>query len=131
MASQLLIIDVQNGFINEWTAHVPLRVAALQESFDSVLITRLYNPQKSFYRKLRGWNGFSLGSVDTQLGFTPSPDAVIVDKSTYSCINDSLLERLRRGNIGRGAAARDLQPAAVVSISTEMRSKSTLSPRLS
>jgi nicotinamidase-related amidase len=100
-ASQLLIIDVQNGYINEWTAHVPLRVAALQDSFDSVLVTRFYNPQKSLYRKLVGWNGFSLGSVDTQLAFAPRGDASIVDKSTYTCTNEAFVERLRRDNIVR------------------------------
>jgi nicotinamidase-related amidase len=99
--SQLLIIDVQSGFINEWTAHVPMRVASLQDSFDRVLVTRLYNPQKSLYRKLIGWNGFSLGSVDTQLAFAPRTDATIIDKSTYSCVNEGLLDRLRRDAVSR------------------------------
>lgn len=100
-ASQLLIIDVQNGFINDWTAHVPMRVEGLQETFDSVLVTRLYNPQKSLYRKLIGWNGFSLGSVDTQLAFAPSPDTTIIDKSSYSCVNTAFIDRLRRDGVSR------------------------------
>lgn len=100
-ASQLLIIDVQVGFINEWTTHVPGRVASLQESFDQVLVTRLYNPQKSLYRKLIGWSGFALGSVDTQLAFAPGPSAKIVDKSTYSCVNPEMVDRLRRDGIAR------------------------------
>jgi nicotinamidase-related amidase len=94
--SMLLIIDVQSGFLNEWTAHVPVRVASLQGSFDQAVVTRLYNPQKSLYRKLIGWNRFSLGSSDTQLAFEPRSDATIIDKSTYSCINQVLLDRLRR-----------------------------------
>lgn len=100
-SSQLLIIDVQTGFINDWTAHVPLRVAGLQDSFDCVLVSRLYNPQKSLYRKLIGWSGFSLGSPDTQLAFGVRPDATIIDKSTYSCVTAPLLERLRKETIGR------------------------------
>ncbi|MBL8668524.1 MAG: cysteine hydrolase [Rhodospirillales bacterium] len=100
-ASQLLIIDVQAGFINEWTAHVPDRVASLQENFDQVLVTRLYNPQKSLYRKLIGWSGFALGSIDTQLAFAPGPSAKIIDKSTYSCVNGALVDRLRRDDIAR------------------------------
>lgn len=94
--SALLIIDVQSGFINEWTAHVPVRAASLQDSFDQIIVTRLYNPQKSLYRKLVGWNRFSLGSVDTHLAFEPRHDATIIDKSTYSCITEPLLDRLRR-----------------------------------
>ena len=101
VASQLLIVDVQNGFINEWTAHVPARVASLQDSFDQVLVTRLYNPQKSLYRKLIGWSGFSLGSVDAQLAFSPRTDATIIDKSTYSCVTQALADRLRREGIAR------------------------------
>lgn len=100
-ASQLLIIDVQAGFINEWTAHVPARAASLQESFDHVLITRLYNPQRSLYRKLIGWTKFSLGSVDTQLAFTPDTTAKIIDKSTYSCVNETFVDQLRRDGIAR------------------------------
>ena len=97
--SQLLLIDVQNGFINKATAHVPQRVLPLQDSFDQVIVTRLYNPQKSLYRKLVGWDEFSLGSTDTTLAFTPRGDATILDKSTYSCIQQSLLERLRRDGV--------------------------------
>lgn len=100
-ASQLLIIDVQAGFINEWTSHVPSRVASLQDGFDNILVTRFYNPQKSLYRKLIGWSGFSLGAVDTQLAFTPDPGATIVDKSTYSCVNEALVGNLRRDGIPR------------------------------
>jgi nicotinamidase-related amidase len=100
-ASQLFIIDVQSGFITDWTAHVPLRVAALQDSFDCVLVSRLYNPQKSLYRKLIGWNGFSLGSTDTHLAFDARSDATIIDKAGYSCVNEALLDRLRRDGIYR------------------------------
>jgi nicotinamidase-related amidase len=99
--SQLLIIDVQVGFINKSTAHVPQRVLPLQDSFDQVIVTRLYNPQKSLYRKLIGWDGFSLGSTDTRLAFKPREDATILDKSTYSCIQQSLVERLRRDSVSR------------------------------
>lgn len=99
--SHLLIVDVQSGFINDWTAHVPVRVSALQDSFDCVVATRIYNPQRSLYRKLVGWNDFSLGSVDTQLAFVPRPDAAIIDKATYSCVNETFIERLRRDAISR------------------------------
>jgi nicotinamidase-related amidase len=100
-ASQLLIIDVQVGFINEGTAHVPARVDALQASFDRVSATRLYNPQKSLFRKLTGWSAFPLGAAETQLAFTPRRDTVIIDKSTYSCVNETLIETLRHDGIGR------------------------------
>lgn len=99
-SSQLLVIDVQNGFINEWTRHVPARVGSLQESFDHVLVSRFYSPQKSLHRRLVG-GGFALGSVDTHLAFTPSPTASIVDTPIYSCISPEILDGMRRQGIAR------------------------------
>ena len=92
----LLIVDVQNGFINEWTRHVPSRVQDLQAQYDRVVATRFYNPQKSLYRKLMQWERFMLGSDDTRLAFTPRGDARIIDKSTYTCVDSAFLEELFR-----------------------------------
>lgn len=99
--SRLLIIDVQNGFINEWTAHVPARVDGLQSSFDRVIVTRLYNPQRSLYRKLMGWSAFSLGSAETQLAFQPRNDANIIDKSAYTCVSEPFVDGLRKEGVNR------------------------------
>jgi nicotinamidase-related amidase len=99
--SRLLIIDVQTGFINEWTAHVPSRVDSLQASFDHVIVTRLYNPQRSLYRKLIGWSGFSLGSMESQLAFQPRSDAMIIDKSAYTCVSEPFVDELRQLGVNR------------------------------
>lgn len=99
--SPLLIIDVQKGFINEWTSHVPARVESLQSSFDSVIVTRLYNPQRSLYRRLTGWSEFSLGATETQLAFTPSGQATIIDKSTYNGLGDPLVAQFKSESVNR------------------------------
>jgi Amidases related to nicotinamidase len=99
--SPLLIIDVQKGFINDWTAHVPARVASLQDSFNPVIITRLYNPQKSLYRRLIGWSEFSLGSTETQLAFAPHDGATIIDTSSYNGVDGTLLNRFRSDAVNR------------------------------
>lgn len=99
--SPLLIIDVQKGFINDWTAHVPARVESLQGSFNPVIVTRLYNPQKSLYRRLIGWSEFSLGSTETQLAFVPHEEATIVDTSSYNGAHDSLLDQFRSDAVHR------------------------------
>lgn len=99
--SHLLVVDVQQGFINEWTTHLPARIEALQASFDTISVSRFYNPQKSLFRKLTGWDRFSLGSQETHLAFTPREDATIVDTPTYTCIKDAYLDRLRRDAISR------------------------------
>jgi nicotinamidase-related amidase len=100
-ASRLLIVDVQKGFINEWTTHVPARVEALQDSFDKVIISRFYNPQKSLFRKLIGFQEFSLGSPQTGLAFTPKDSVTIIDTPTYSCVNTAFIDRLRRDGVTR------------------------------
>lgn len=97
----LLILDVQTGLINESTAHVPARVTSLQSAFESVIITRLYNPQKSLFRKLLAWDALPLGGQATQLAFAPRADARIIDKCCYSCVNAALLDDLRREAISR------------------------------
>ena len=100
-ASPLMIIDVQRGFINEWTAHVPARVEGLQDSFDQVIITRLYNPQRSLYRRLIGWTEFSLGSAETQLAFTAGKSATIIDKAIYNGVDALLLASFKAEGVTR------------------------------
>lgn len=99
--SPLLIVDVQKGVINDWTAHVPARVESLQGSFDEVIVTRLYNPQRSLYRRLIGWNEFSLGSQESQLAFTPREEATIVDSPHYNGATEPLISRLKAEGITR------------------------------
>jgi nicotinamidase-related amidase len=100
-AGLLLILDVQTGLINESTAHLPARVEALQSAFESVIITRLYNPQKSLFRKLLAWEALPLGGRGTQLAFAPRADAKVIDKSSYSCVNSEFLDDLRRRALTR------------------------------
>jgi nicotinamidase-related amidase len=82
----LIIIDVQRGFINPATAHVPARVEALQGRYDTVIATRFVNPEGSAHRRLISWTRFAPGSDDTALAFTPRADARIVEKHVYSCL---------------------------------------------
>lgn len=100
-ASLLLILDVQTGLINESTAHIPARVDALQAKYPSIIITRLYNPQKSLFRKLLAWDALPLGGQAAQLAFAPRADARIIDKSGYSGVTAALLDDLRRDAISR------------------------------
>ena len=43
MTTPLLIVDVQKGFINDATRHIPARVADLAWRYDQVLVTRFIN----------------------------------------------------------------------------------------
>ena len=99
MNKALLIVDVQNGFINEKTRHIPALVEELQYQYDLVIATRFINLPDSQYRRLIKWNRLSPNSNDIELAFKLKDDAVIVDKYIYTCIDDDFMELLREHNI--------------------------------
>jgi len=100
--SCLLIIDVQKGFINENTREIPKKVEKLQSKYKCVLAAKFYNPKNSFYRKIIKWNKFDENSEDTKLAFALRPDATILEKGQYSCVNNKLLDLLKSKNIKYG-----------------------------
>lgn len=59
MAAPLLIVDVQNGFLNEYTRQIPGRIAELVQlkTFDQLLFTRFVNVPGSPYDRLLDWQG--------------------------------------------------------------------------
>lgn len=64
----LLVVDVQHGFLNPYTEHIPRRVRQLvaEEQFREVLFTLFLNPPDSHYRKLLRWDACS-GPPDTEM----------------------------------------------------------------
>ncbi len=98
-APPLLIIDVQNGFINDATRHIPDRVQALGQAYDRVMVTRFSNPEGSNYRRLMGWTRLKPGTDDTALAFTPPKDATFIDKTRYSCVSAEFLASLAADGI--------------------------------
>ncbi len=91
LKSCLLIVDVQNGFINESTKHIPPLIESAQRKYDYVVATRFFNPDNSFFRTLIKWNRFAPGSDDVLLAFDPRKDALIIDKPTYTCVSESFV----------------------------------------
>ncbi|MBD1912949.1 MULTISPECIES: isochorismatase family cysteine hydrolase [unclassified Leptolyngbya] len=59
MTIPLLVVDVQTGFINDFTHHIPKRVARLieQKLYSPVLFTRFINAADGPYTRLLQWNG--------------------------------------------------------------------------
>lgn len=94
MTTPLLIIDVQKGFINDWTAHIPRAVEALSRCYDRVLVTRFINREGSSYRRLIHWDRFAPGSEDTELAFERPLDAPVIEKFTYTCVDTGFRARL-------------------------------------
>ncbi len=94
--SCIIIVDVQKGFINRWTGHIPALVEALQNDYGRVIVTRFINPEGSMHRKLIGWRRFAPDSEDTELAFKPRPGATIIDKHTYTCVTPKLVDDLHQ-----------------------------------
>ncbi|MDH5748067.1 MAG: cysteine hydrolase [Rhodospirillales bacterium] len=97
--SLLVAIDVQKGFINQWTGQIPARIEDLQGRFDRVTATRFVNPEGSAHRKWLHWDRFAPGSEDAGLAFAPRQDAEIIDKSTYTCVTPKFVSNLKLNNI--------------------------------
>jgi nicotinamidase-related amidase len=101
VTSCLFIIDVQQGFINEWTRHIPERVSALQGLYDEVVVSRFVNPEGSPFRMIMGWTRFAPGSEDVALAFAPRPDALVIDKARYTCLGAETAALLADADIER------------------------------
>jgi nicotinamidase-related amidase len=115
MPGPLLVVDVQRGFINAFTAHIPGRIRRLLElhSYAPVLFTRFVNTADSPYRTLLRWDGCA-SPPDTELVSDLAPLASSGDvytKSGLTGVPDELAERLR----SEGCAE-----VAIVGIDTDM-----------
>lgn len=99
MKKALLIVDVQNGFVNDKTKHIPPLVEKLQYNYDLVIATRFINLPDSPYRRLIKWNHLSPDTDEIELAFKPKDGVVIKDKYIYTCIDDSFVALLKDNEI--------------------------------
>ena len=90
----LLIVDVQKGFINEHTKHLPGKINNLYKSYDKVFATKFYNKLDSFYDTLINWGRVRKATEEFELAFIPEERTEILEKSVYSCVNPFFLEKL-------------------------------------
>ena len=111
----LLVVDVQRGFINEYTRHIPARIARLIETgeFEPLLFTVFVNSPDSPYHRLLDWHA-CVGPPDTELvtelASVAQPSNVF-EKRGLTGVPDALAERLRRDRI---------EEISVVGIDTDM-----------
>lgn len=115
VSEPLLIVDVQRGFINDFTHHVPGRVRRLieQGDFGPILLTRFINDEASPYRTLLDWHACTAPpdtDVVEELVDVAPPDNVF-DKHGLTGLPDALARRLRDDRI---------QQISVVGIDTDM-----------
>jgi nicotinamidase-related amidase len=99
MTQPLLVVDVQNGFINEFTQHIPGRIKRLIDmgEFAPVLFTRFINNPESPYQRLLRWDGCAAPpETDLVPELTAlAKDGTVFDKHGLTGMPDALTERLR------------------------------------
>lgn len=102
MKSFLLVIDVQQGFLNENTLPVKRRIDELLKSkaFDIVIASVYQNYDVSPISQLMGWKKMTSPEEQMLAGEAKNADYVVY-KSKYSAFNDSLIEILEAENNGR------------------------------
>ena len=115
MAEPLIVVDVQVGFLNSFTSHIPDRVVRLIESgrFTPVLFTRFTNAPGSSYHRFLDWHD-CVGAPETDLAPELAPYAQpgsVFTKAGYTGLPDQLAAVLReRGD----------EQVTIVGIDTDM-----------
>lgn len=98
MNNSLLIIDVQKGFINEHTEHLPKKIEKLQERYDNIYAVQFVNLNNSLFRSLLHWDKFNLNSDDTKVAFQLKPNVKVYQKYSYG-IPHCILEDLNNDDV--------------------------------
>ena len=105
MSEPLLIVDVQVGFINQFTHHIPQRVVCLieQKQYSPLLFTRFINAADGPYDRFLDWHSCN---SEPETDIVPELKALaqngsIFSKSGLCGMPDELTDYLRQQNIER------------------------------
>lgn len=95
----LVIIDMQKGFINQHTAHLPKRIQEYIDregyNFDKIITTRYLNHENTACYVFEEWKECMVGSEDSTLVSEFTGQYVNVDKDKYSCYNTDFKNIIR------------------------------------
>ncbi|OUL18233.1 nicotinamidase [Nostoc sp. T09] len=100
MSEPLIIVDVQSGFLNEFTHHIPQRVARLIQrgEYAPVLFTRFINVPDGPYEKFLDWHSCT-HEPETNIASELQPwvqPEVVFSKFGLCGIPDNLTEYFRK-----------------------------------
>jgi nicotinamidase-related amidase len=115
MSEPLLVVDVQRGFLNEFTDHIPARIKRLIEAgnYTPVLFTRFVNSPNSPYQTLLDWHGCA-EPPETELAHELTAfveHGRVFTKNGTTGMSDELASHLRQEGFGQ---------VSVVGIDTDM-----------
>lgn len=99
MDNFLLVIDLQNGFMNENTKELPNKIEEIVNSgkYQNIVFTRFVNSVNSIFSKKLNWNG-CINDRDIQIVINTKNNKIL-DKSIYSAVNKNLLDYIEKNNI--------------------------------
>lgn len=115
MDGPLLVVDVQHGFINDFTRHIPDRVVTLIERNDyaPLLFTQFINVEGGPFQRFVGWSACA-DEPETTLVPELAPyasDEAIFSKPGYAGLSDDLAAYLK---------AEQIERITIVGIDTDM-----------
>lgn len=95
----LLVIDVQNDFINEHTKNTLTKIKELVDSnkYDLTAFTRFINDENSIWYKKLDYKGCM--TKDGQSIAIDTKNNKVFDKTVYTAVNDALKNYIRENNI--------------------------------
>lgn len=105
MKNALLVIDVQEPFLNEATGHIPIKIAGFIENdgdkFDFILFFKFVNDKKSNWVKLLNWEGMlktSETKIAPELKRFLKKDNVFIKKAAFSIFRVNKFLRFVKDN---------------------------------
>lgn len=95
----LLVIDVQNDFINEHTKNTLTKIKELVDSnkYDLTAFTRFINDENSIWYKKLNYKGCI--TKEGQSIAIDTKNNKVFDKTVYTAVNDALKNYIRENNI--------------------------------
>lgn len=99
MRSLLLVIDLQNIFINDHTSKLPNKIKEIinNNKYDNVAFTKFVNFEDSIFVKKLNWRG-CIQDEDKKI-VIDTKNNKIFDKSIYSAVNKELIDYLNKNKI--------------------------------
>ena len=99
MKKLLLVIDVQNDFVNDNTKNTLIKIKELVNSnnFDLIAFTRFINDEDSIWYKKLNYKGCM--TKEQQKIVIDTENNKIFDKKIYTAVNDELKDYIRENDI--------------------------------
>lgn len=97
----LLVIDVQNDFINEHTKNILTEIKELVDSnkYDLTAFTRFINDENSIWYKKLNYKGCM--TKEGQAIAINTKNNKVFDKNIYTAVNDELKKYIQKNNISK------------------------------